>query len=177
MKKDVFLKSEIFSSFILVLGGFFLLSSLWAFSDFLMCFRLFFGVYGVAELLKYFERNKGGDYTNAFGFFISFILLMLTFILPISSNMNISIIFIVFLAVLSLTRLKRADYYHDRKNKLWMVEIFLLIIYVLAGILTSIQFANTGEIQILILGYFTFICGTLEVAESLILYVTKGKIR
>ena len=177
MKKEMFLKSEIFSSFIIVLGSIFLLSSLWNFSDFSICLKLFFGIYGLTEILKYFVRNKSGDYTNAFGFFISSILLILSFVLPMSSKTNISILFIVFLTILSLTRLKRADYFHDRKNKLWMVEIFLLVIYVISGVLTSIHFANPPETQILILGYFTLICGIIEVAESLILYVTKGKLK
>ena len=177
MKKEMFLKSEIFSSFIIVLGSIFLLSSLWNYSNFSTCYKLFFGIYGLTEILKYFVRNKSGDYTNAFGFFICSILLILSFTLPMTSKTNISILFIVFLTVLSLTRLKRADYFHDRKNKLWMVEIFLLVIYVISGILTSIQFSNPPETQILILGYFTLICGIIEVSESLILYVTKGKLK
>ena len=76
-----------------------------------------------------------------------------------------------------LTKLKEADYYHDRKNKLWLLNIVSLILFILTGILTTLNLFYTGDIQILILGFFFLINGILDLMLPLVDHLIGKKIK
>lgn len=84
---------------------------------------------------------------------------------------------LVWILVITLVKLKKADYYHDHKSRVWCIEVGFLVMFLLSGVLTCLNFYNQVETQILVLGYFVLICGILEVQESLLLYLTKGKLK
>ncbi len=80
-----------------------------------------------------------------------------------------------FVALESFVKLKKADYYHDHKSNMWIVEVSFLIIFILAGLLTCVNLNYSNEVQTLLLGTFFFIYGILELADSMMIYLTKGK--
>ena len=82
-------------------------------------------------------------------------------------------ILFIWTAFISLVRLKKADYYNDRKNKAWIIQMVSIAIFVLTGLLTAINMSYSSEIQILLFGYFFLINGILELVDPLILYIGK----
>ena len=72
---------------------------------------------------------------------------------------------------MALIKLKKADYYNDRKEKIWILEIVTLIIFILSGLLTTINLYYENDIQILVLGYFYLIHGILELVDPLTNYL------
>ena len=76
---------------------------------------------------------------------------------------------------MSLNKLKESDYYHDRKNKLWELNIVNLILFILAGILTTLNLNQPGDMQILLIGFFFLINGILELMDPLVAYLISKK--
>ena len=166
------------ASVIFVLGVFILIGPVLQIQDFSFVYPLFFGIYALAELIIFSLSYQRKEYTSFFSFLISFLLFILTFVFDLTSRPNIiAFSLLLWILVNALVKLKRADYYHDKKSRMWTVEIVLLIIFFISGIMTSMNFAWGETAQILNLGYFVLICGILKIVELLILYLTKGKLK
>jgi uncharacterized membrane protein HdeD (DUF308 family) len=69
---------------------------------------------------------------------------------------------------MSLTKLKKADYYHDRRDRMWKYSATNLGLFLLTGLLASINLAYGLETQIIVLGFFILINGILELFEPII---------
>ena len=50
-----------------------------------------------------------------------------------------------------------------------------LILFILTGVLTSINLYYTGDVQILVLGFFFLINGILELMDPLAAYIMEKK--
>ena len=133
-------------------------------------------IYGVSHLFKGFTILESKDYT---GFNISFnsivILLLMLFLDINDSPWNLALLLFIWIILMSLTKLKESDYYHDRKNKLWKLNIFNLMLFILVGILTTVNLYYTSDIQILVLGFFFLIHGILELMDPLVAYIISKK--
>lgn len=166
------------ASIIFILGMFIICCPLLHIVDFSFVYPLFFGVYALTELILFALSYHRKEYSNFIAFIVSFILFVMGFLMNlVSSPQSVAISLLVFVLVNTLAKLKRADYYHDRKSKLWTVEITFLVMFFITGVLTSMNFAWGEEVQILVLGFFALICGIFKVVESLVLYLTKGKLK
>ena len=40
---------------------------------------------------------------------------------------------------MSLIKFKKCDYYHDRNNKMWIIKIITLTLFIVTGIITCIN--------------------------------------
>ena len=139
-------------------------------------FILIISLYGVIHLIKNFFILNSKDYSGfsiALSSIISLILMM--FFDINDSPWNLALILFVWVILVALTKLKESDYYHDRKNKLWELNIVNLIIFILTGVLASINLYYTGDIQILVLGFFFLINGILELMDPLVAFLIEKK--
>ena len=91
------------------------------------------------------------------------------------SPWNLALVLFIWVILMSLTKLKESDYYHDRKNKLWVLNVVNLILFILVGILTSVNLFYTSDIQILIIGFFFLINGILELMDPIVAYILETK--
>lgn len=82
--------------------------------------------------------------------------------------MVLSLTLISWVSIMSVIKLIKVDYLMDRHNKMWNVKIVLFGAFILIGILTSINLYYEITTQTLILGFFFFINGLLEVSYPLI---------
>ena len=178
LKEENALASFLCSFIIFALGVFILCCPVLHILDFTFVYPLFFGVYALTDLVLFALSYHRKEYSNFIAFLVSFILFVMGFLMNlVSSPQSVAISLLVFVLVNTLAKLKRADYYHDRKSKLWTVEITFLVMFFITGVLTSMNFAWGEEVQILVLGFFALICGIFKVVESLVLYLTKGKLK
>ena len=60
---------------------------------------------------------------------------------------------------------------------MWQFEIALLFLFVITGILTSINFLFGLEANIIVFGYFILITGIFDFLAVFLAYITKGKIK
>lgn len=178
LKKESLLGSVGISILIVLLGTFIICCPLLKINDLNLVYRIFFLVYALIQLGQFLLLYKKKDYTNIFAFLISIFFLIISFPFNLVADPKIiALSLLVWILVIALVKLKKADYYHDHKSRVWCIEVGYLVMFLLSGVLTCLNFYNSTEIQILVLGYFVLICGILEVQESLLLYLTKGKLK
>ena len=109
--------------------------------------------YMIINFLKYAFTMKFKDYEGLQVSIASLVTCILAFTLDINNKPKyLAITILVWLILMSLIKLKKADYYHDRSNNLWTLKIFILSFFILVGLLTSINLYYNQEVQILVLG-------------------------
>lgn len=178
MEKNKRILNFVSASIILLLGAFILCAPVLKITDVKWLYRSFFITYSIISLVQFGLNFKRKDYTEFFSFIASISLLIASFIWNlVESPKALALSLMIWIMILALVKLKKADYYNDRHSRVWCIEIALMVLFLVAGVLTAINFANGTTTQILVLGYFVFICGITEVIDSLVLLLTNGKIR
>lgn len=69
---------------------------------------------------------------------------------------------------MSLIKLKKADYYHDRRDRMGKINIFMLVVFIITGLLTAINLGYDNKVQIIILGYFFLVNGLLQMIDPIV---------
>lgn len=140
---------------------------------------IFIGVltlYGVMNLIQFLLTNKEKDYEGLFTMLASIItLLAIALMDPDLSPMNLALTLFIWIGLMSLIKLKKCDYYHDRHKKIWILKIITLILFILSGLLTVINLYYQEEVQILVLGFFYFNHGILELVDPITNYLIDKK--
>ncbi len=87
---------------------------------------------------------------------------------------NIILIFLVWLGLNSLVKLKKADYYHDKKDKMWIFKIFTLFIILSLGLIISLNL-QTNDVNIKLFSLFFMFYSAIDGIEALMLYIKEDK--
>lgn len=140
---------------------------------------IFMGVlifYGFMNLLQFLLTTKSKDYEGLFTMIASVITIILLGALDVeNSPLNLALILFVWISMMSLIKLKKIDYYHDRQRKIWLLRMITLILFILSGLLSVINLYYEAEVQILVLGFFYFIHGILELVDPVTNYFLDNK--
>lgn len=134
--------------------------------------------YGIMNLIQFILTSKDKDYEGLFTMLASIVtLLIIALMNPELSPLNLALTLFVWIGLMSLIKLKKCDYYHDRHKKIWILKIITLILFIISGLLTVINLYYQAEVQILVLGFFYFIHGILELVDPITNYLIelKGK--
>jgi len=124
--------------------------------------------YGVMNLIQFILTSKEKDYEGLFTMLASIItLVLLGFVNIDATPVNLALTLFVWVILMSLIKLKKCDYYHDRGKKIWILRIILLVIFILTGLLTVINLYYAPEVQILVLGFFYYIHGIMELVDPI----------
>ena len=168
---------EFITGWILVLaGGIMTILPIFSITNVRMVFIAIIAVYGIIHLIKNFFILEAKDFSGFRTAASCIVALVLMMFMDINdSPWNLALILFIWVILMSLTKLKESDYYHDRKNKLWELNVINLILFILTGVLTSINLYYTGDVQILVLGFFFLINGILELMVSLAAYIIEKK--
>lgn len=136
---------------------------------------IFMGVltfYGIMNLIQYILTNESKDYEGLFTMIASIITLIILGLVNIENNpLNLALTLFVWITLMSLIKLKKCDYYHDRNKKIYILKIITLVIFVLIGLLCTINLYYEQSVQILVLGFFYFIHGILELIDPITNYL------
>jgi len=136
---------------------------------------IFIGVlafYGIMNLIQFILTSKEKDYEGLLTMIASIItLLLLGFLEVENSPMNLALTLFTWIVLMSLIKLKKSDYYHDRNKPIWIFRIVTLILFVLIGLLSVINLYYEAEVQILVLGFFYFVHGVLELIDPIMNYL------
>ena len=140
---------------------------------------IFIGVlafYGITNLIQFILTSKDKDYEGMFTMIASIITLILLGFLEVdNSPINLAITLFVWIVMMSLIKLKKCDYYHDKNKPIWIFRIVTLVLFILIGLLSVINLYYEAEVQILVLGYFYFVHGVLELVDPVTNYLLEKK--
>lgn len=154
---------------LLILASIVLLFPSFKISDLKLTLMIIFGLYTLIKLTGFILILKEHDFENLFTGLISLGSLVALYL--IKDQKYITLILLIWMGLMCLVKLKKADFYHDRKNKMWIFRLFILFIFLTSGLLTGINLAHDNSIQIVIIGYFFFINSILDVIDPIALYL------
>jgi uncharacterized membrane protein HdeD (DUF308 family) len=128
-----------------------------------------FSLYAILSIIQFSLTIESKDYEGLHSALSSIIVVIAHFFFdPAKSPRVLAIFILVWVLLMSLTKLKKADYYHDRRDRMWKYSATNLGLFLLTGLLASINLAYGLETQIIVLGFFILINGILELFEPII---------
>lgn len=92
-----------------------------------------------------------------------------------NSNINIVLILLIWVIMMSLAKFKKCDYYHDRSNNLWKVNIFILAVFIVTSFICSINLLYIEGVEIMVMGFILYINGILEFIDPITNYIVECK--
>ena len=75
--------------------------------------------------------------------------------------------------IMAIIKLIKLDYYHDRNDGMFYVNLMTFSLFILLGLLTSINLYYDQSVQLLLLAFFFVVNGILSLAETGINYLVK----
>ena len=157
------------SIFLILIGAIMLILPLFQVDNIKVLINIIFILYTITYLVKFILCRKSKDYEGIHCALASIVILLANiFLNPTNSPRNLAVLIMVWVIFMSMAKLKKMDYYHDRRDRMWKVRTFILILFILSGILTSINLEYTGVIQIIVIGFFMFIHGILELFDPIL---------
>ena len=133
-------------------------------------------VCGILNLIQFILTSESKDIEGLLTMIASIISLIILGLLEVDSNpLNMAIVLFVWVTLMSVVKLKKCDYYHDRHKKIWVLKMITLLVFILSGLLSVINLYYDHEVQILVLGFFFFIHGLLELTDPVTMYLLESK--
>lgn len=130
---------------------------------------IIFSSYSLLSFIQFFLTLDSKDYEGLYSGIASLVVVIThIFFNPADSPKVLAMLMMTWIILMSLTKLKKADYYHDRKDRMWKYSVINLGLFIMTGILSSINLAYGVETQIIVLGFFMLINGILELFEPII---------
>jgi len=164
------------SCFLILTGGVITILPIFNINNVKVVFIIIIALYGIIHLIKNFFILNSNEYSGFSTTVACIVTLVLMLFLDVNdSPWNLALILFIWVILISLIKLKESDYYHDKKSKLWKLNIVNLILFILTGILTTINLYYTGDIQILVIGFFFLINGILELMDPFVAYLIEKK--
>ena len=182
-KKEIKLrdKTNIIISGILLFMGIMMLVV--PFLGFIQPNALLYVVFSIYALLKVIEviitKPKNGDYEDISTAVACALAAISGFkYINYDPPMVLSITLASWVGIMSIIKLIKLDYYHDRENGMLYVNLVTFSMFLLLGLLTSINLYFNETVQILMLGFFFVINGLLNLAEDAIrILVSRNSIK
>ena len=79
-----------------------------------------------------------------------------------NQHMVLAISIMVFVLAITTVKLFTIDYYHDRDDAFFYIETMLLCLFLVVGVVISINLFNDSTIQTIMLGFLFIIIGILD---------------
>ena len=166
----------IISILLIIIGSVLLIFPLLSIGYVKYIFMSVLALYGIINLIQFILTNKSKDYEGLFTMIASIISLIILGLLDVDNNpLNMAIVLFVWITLMSVVKLKKCDYYHDRHKKICVLKMINLLVFILIGLLSVINLYYDSNVQILVLGFFFFIHGLLELTDPVTIYVLDGK--
>lgn len=127
-----------------------------------------FLAYGFGSAFKFIILKNYYDFENLY---IAISQLVFSIVLYgfdiVSSNKSLAFFLIIWILVLSIIKLIKSDYFHDLKNILWLAKVLSLIVFMLTGVVTCLNFRFGNQMSIVVIGYFFLINYIIELLNEI----------
>ena len=162
--------------FLIICGSLLLVLPLFHYIKIKTVFMGIFAIYSIINLIQYILTFKSKDIEGLLTFFASIVTLVIAWRLDIERvPWYLALTLFIWIIMMSLIKLKKADYYNDRRNSVWILKIITLVLFILCGLLATINLYYSADVQILVLGFFFLIHGVLELLDPLTVYLLESK--
>ena len=145
-----------------------LLLPLLEFYNIKMIVILTFAYYGIVNLIRFIILKDTKDYEGLHYTLTSLGMLVVFLSIKNPSPRNLALVLFGWIALNSLAKLKKADYYNDRRDRMYKYGLLDLLIFLITGIITCVNLAYPADVQTLIIGFFLLISGILEVFDPIL---------
>ena len=139
-------------------------------NDLSFILKMIFGFYALIKFVQFILIMKDKDYESLFTSIVSLVSLISLFIIELS-NKHLILVLMIWMGLMCLVKLKKADFYQERKNKMWILRLFILFTFLTTGLLTGMNLYYESSVQTIIIGFFFFINGILDIIDPLALYL------
>ena len=140
------------------------------FNDLGFILKMVFGFYSLVKITQFIFTIKYKDYESLYTCLISLGVLISLFLVNLTTK-SMVLILLIWMGLMCLIKLKKADFYHDRKNKMWWLRLFILFTFLTTGLLTGINLYYESSVQTIIIGFFFLINGILDVIDPITVYL------
>ena len=128
-----------------------------------------FSIYSLIKIIEVIICGKIGDNEDIYTAIACALAAISGFeFMDYNTPMVLGITLAVWVGIMSIIKLIKLDYYHDRENGMFYVNLITFSLFILIGLLTSINLYFSETVQILMLGFFFVINGLLNLAEDAI---------
>lgn len=159
---------------LLLIAGVILLLPTFKVNDLSFILKTIFGFYALIKLTQFLLIIKEKDLESLFTCLISLGALISLFLIEFTTK-NMVLVLLIWMGIMCLIKLKKADFYHDKKNKMWILRLFMLFAFLTAGLLTGINLYYEASVQTIIVGFFFFLNGVLDTIDPISLYLMESK--
>lgn len=136
--------------------------------------KFIFIAYAIINLIRFIITRKTKDFEGLYTSLVSTVLFISLFFIKVTDfSLALALILFIFVVFISFIRLKKADYYHDRKDKTWILEITTLIVFVICGLLISLSLLLVKDANLVLIGFLFFINGFIEIIDPIVNYIKK----
>lgn len=153
---------------LILLGVIILILPLFQINDVKLISVIIFSTYTILNSIKFILNKESKDYEGLHYALSSLIILIVNLVINLKDNpRNLAMSLMAWIILMSLAKLKKMDYYHDRRDRMWKIRAFNLGLFILTGTLASINLAYNGVVQMIVIGFFLLIHGILELFDPL----------
>lgn len=125
-----------------------------------------FSLYTILNLIQFILTIKSKDKEGLLTSLTSAITMILSIFININEPKKLFMVLTFWIILMSLIKLKKADYYNDKRDRMWKLKILTLILFIITSLLTTINLMHDNTI--IIIGYFMLIHGILELIDPIV---------
>ncbi len=178
MKKEKFLWDIVGAVLLLLYSSFLLLSPMFGIQEIKLFVAIFFAIYGSVHFIESITFWQAKEYSHLLLGVLGTVGFWTVYLSDIiNTTKHFALFLVAFTLFGSLIKILKADYFHDRKNIFWRVEISFLLLFLLSTVLVCFNLAYESSILLLILGFYFFLIGMIELFEAILLNLMKGTLK
>ena len=125
-----------------------------------------FLLYGYISSFKFLLRKNYRDFESLYTSMASLTFSAVLFFTNLNTNKSLALFILIWSFVLAIIKLIKCDYYHDLKNPLWMSKMMNLVLFLITGFISSINFNSGNTVSIIVIGYFFLINFIVELMHD-----------
>ncbi len=157
----------------LLVGVLYLLFPLYHINDIKIVNIVMFSIMSIISLIQFIINKNTKDYTGLFNCLVNVGFILLMIFINIKIVRNFSLCLLTWVTLEAFVKFKKCDYYNDRRDRMWKINIVLLIIFIVSGILASINLNYSADVKIIVIGFTLFINGILEFIDPIVKTLTQ----
>jgi len=165
MKKNI--KLETLVNIVIIIAGLVLIIFPWLGSAKpINIFYFILGMLAGLRAIEYMFQKDKSDKENINIAIVSFLVPFLSFIKFPNPEMVMPLSLLTWIGLMSIVKLIKLDYLHDRKLPLFKVKLYGFIMFIILGVLTTYSLHFDDKVQIIILGFFVIIIGLMDLFKD-----------
>ncbi len=127
--------------------------------------------YAIFNFIQYYLTRKSKDMEGLYTALASILIGIADLYFPFTNNVVLPVSIMIWAMLMSIIKVIKADYYNDRRDKVWKFKMVTLAVFMVISVLTSVALNYNSNVQVLIIGYYFVINGILELSEPIVKYL------